>query len=189
MGKSYLGICEDTQKSGKWLQTVTTDEGWYTSKSGSIWRGLNYRVGKDSKGYNSARNFFKSFGDFVEWHRAQVGYTRNWHLDKDLLGDSFVYSKATCCLLPPELNVLMQGVGSWRRGVFVGASYFKRDNNWRAYGNDFYKQVHLGYYPTQQEAHKAWCLDKANRIESYDKSELAGFIIEALEKLVDSLRH
>lgn len=188
MGKLYLGICEDTFKDGKWLQTVTTPSGYYTTRSGSIWRGLKCRLKKSSNAYKGGGLYFPTFDDFVVWHQNQLGYNNDWHLDKDLFGDSNIYSKHTCCLLPPKLNVLMQGVGSWKRGELVGASFFKRDGNWRAYGNDYYKQVHLGYHQTQQEAHKAWCLDKADRIESYDKSELTGRITEALEKLVDSLR-
>lgn len=188
MGKSYLGICEDTKRKGVWVQTLSMPEGDYNTLSGSVWRGLKHRTKKTVKAYADSRNDFSGFQHFVEWHRKQDGYNLGWHLDKDLFGDSNSYSELTCCLLPPELNTLMQGVGSWKRGELVGASYFKRDGNWRAYGYDYYKQVHLGYHQTQQEAHRAWCLDKANRIESYDKSNLTGKITEALEKLVDSLR-
>lgn len=188
MGKLYLGICKDVYRDGKWLQTVVVPEGYYTSYSGSVWRGLKYRLKKDSKAYKGGLLCFQTFNDFVVWHQNQLGYNRGWHLDKDLFGDYSIYSKYTCCLLPPDLNVLLQGVGSWKRGELVGSSFFKRDSNWRAYGNDHYKQVHLGYYDTQQEAHRAWCLDKANRIEAYDKSELQGRIKSQLEILVDRLR-
>lgn len=188
MGKSYLGTCEDVYKNGKWVQTETTAVGVYNTRSGSIWRGLRCRTKKTSKAYAEASNDFEDFQSFVEWHRDQVGYDLGWHLDKDLFGNGNSYSPETCCLLPGKLNVLMQGIGSWKRGELVGASFFKRDGTWRAYGNDYYRQVHLGYYQTQQEAHAAWCLDKADRIEFYDKSGLTGKIKEVLEKLVDSLR-
>lgn len=188
MGKLYLGICEDTKRKGVWVQTLCVPEGDYNTLSGSIWRGLKARLRKLNTSYQAYENGFGDFQIFCEWNRSQVGYGMGWHLDKDLLTDSLEYGPETCCLLPPELNVLMQGVGSWKRGELVGASYWKRDGNWRACGNDFYKHVHLGYHDTQEEAHKAWRLDKANRIESYDKTNLPEKVVKALEKLVDKLR-
>ncbi|AMR57871.1 hypothetical protein vB_PsyM_KIL4_0147 [Pseudomonas phage vB_PsyM_KIL4] len=187
MGKSYLGTCEDVYKNGKWVQTETTAVGVYNTHSGSIWRGLRCRTKKTSKAYAEVSNDFEDFQSFVEWHRAQIGYDLGWHLDKDLFGDGSSYSSEMCCLLPGKLNVLMQGIGSWKRGELVGASYFKRDSNWRAYGNDFYSQVHLGYHKTQEEAHRAWKVDKAQRIKEYDKTGLTQEIVESLEKLVDTL--
>lgn len=165
MGKSYLGVCEDVYRDGKWLQTETTVVGVYNTRSGSIWRGLKCRTKKIATGYAESTNDFADFQHFVEWHRSQAGYDLSWHLDKDLLGDGKRYSPATCCLLPPTLNVLMQGVGSWKRGEKVGASYYKRDDNWRAYGNTADEQVHLGYFTTQDEAHRQWKADKAARIK------------------------
>lgn len=188
MGKSYLGVCEDAKRNGLWVQTLSVPEGDYNTLSGSIWRGVKARIRKPKSSYEVYTIGFNSFQEFVEWHKSQPGYGEGWHLDKDLLSSELTYSPYTCCLLPADLNVLMQGIGSWKRGEMVGSSYFKRDGNWRAYGNDFYKQVHLGYHDTQEAAHKAWKLDKASRIEAYPKDGLSGKIQNALKNLVDRLR-
>lgn len=187
MGKSYLGICEDVYRNGKWLQTETTAMGVYNTRSGSIWRGLQYRTKKATKGYAESTNDFVDFQHFAVWHRSQVGYDLGWHLDKDLLGDGNSYSPDTCCLLPGTLNVLMQGIGSWKRGEKVGASHYKRDDNWRAYGNDFYEQVHLGYFKTQDEAHWQWKLDKAARIKGACDMLLPLHVSDGINNLIKQL--
>jgi hypothetical protein len=81
----------------------------------------------------------------------------------------------------------MQGIGSWKRGEKVGASYYKRDDNWRAYGNDFYEQVHLGYFATQEEAHWQWKLDKAARIKVAFDMHLSHHIETGVNTLINQL--
>ncbi len=186
MGKSYLGICEDVYRNGKWLQTETTAMGAYNTRSGSLWRGLNVRLKRTKGSYVASTNDFKDFQVFTEWYRSQAGYDLGWHLDKDLLG-SGSYSEETCCLLPPTLNVLMQGIGSWKRGDKVGASYMKSRGKWRAYGNDYYSQVHLGHFDTQEQAHRQWKLDKAQRIKEACTMVLPLHVSQAVNSLIKQL--
>lgn len=42
------------------------------------------------------------FDNFLIWY--QENYVEGWHLDKDVLGGSNLYSPETCCFLPPYLN-------------------------------------------------------------------------------------
>ena len=60
--------------------------------------------------YIGAENHFKSFGDFVEWNRGQVGYAKGYELDADILKNgSKRYSADRCLLIPPALNRFIQG--------------------------------------------------------------------------------
>lgn len=188
MVKLYLGIRDDVMVNGNWVQTYTVEEGVYNTRSGSIWRGLKARINKAAKAYAGCSICFESFNEFCNWNRMQYGYMDGWELDKDLLSGYFVYSQSTCCLIPSKLNNLMQGVGSWKRGELVGASFFKRDGNWRAYGNDNYKQVHLGYHNSQVSAHNAWRVHKASKLAEFNLSELPDDLQKALQRLIYDLR-
>lgn len=42
------------------------------------------------------------FDNFLLWY--QENYVQGWHLDKDILGGSNLYSPKTCCFLPPYVN-------------------------------------------------------------------------------------
>ena len=189
MGKLYKGICDDIKVDGKWVQTYTTFDGVYNTISGSVWRGLVARNKKSSNAYKNCKIGFEGFQSFCEWNMCQPGYGAGWHLDKDLLSDSTVYSAETCCLLPPKLNVLMQGVGSWKRGEQVGACFYKRDNCWRAYGNSAYKQIHLGYCETRNEAHLRWRLHKAELLQDYNSCDLPPRLYTALQVLIENLQN
>ena len=53
----------------------------------------------------------------------------------------------------------MRNRGPTRRNTsgFKGVHYFKRDENWRAYITASKKTRHLGYFPTPELAHEAYC--------------------------------
>lgn len=106
----------------------------------------------------------------MEWSRKQHGYGLDgYQIDKDLFWDKHIYSEQTCCFIPKNLNILMQGIGTWRNGELTGASLDKRckSQKWRATGFENYKQVWLGVYSTQIEAHNQWKLHKAGVLEKY----------------------
>lgn len=156
----YLGQCDEIKRNDRWLQTISTADGYYQTRSGQLWRGIKCRLGK--KGYKDVRLGFKDFQDFAEWcHSQPEFYLDGYHLDKDILGDSTIYSRGSCCFIPYSLNVVMQGIGSFRKGEKVGASYFKRDDCWRAYCFVDGQQIHLGYHGTQEAAHNEWRKYKA----------------------------
>lgn len=62
--------------------------------------------------------------NFNKWFRSE--FVIGWQLDKDLLGDSTMYSEETCCFLPAELNSLIV-VKDKNDGLPSGV-YFKRSH-------------------------------------------------------------
>lgn len=156
----YLGICDEVIRDGLWLQTVSVNSGYYQTRSGQLWRGIICRLNKGA--YSEVAMNFSGYQEFANWcHSQEEFYLEDHHLDKDLIGNSFEYSPTTCCFIPASLNVLLQGVGSFRRGEMVGSSFSKRNSCWRGYCNIDGTQLHLGYFGTQQEAHLAWCKKKS----------------------------
>lgn len=94
--------------------------GSYTMKThpivDSAWRAMLKRcysdeVQKVSKSYRgcSVHPDWHNFQVFAEWYTKQEGYGLGFDLDKDLIvKGNKVYSEWTCCLLPREINSLLQ---------------------------------------------------------------------------------
>ena len=101
---------------------------------------------------------FKSYEYFYEWCHKQVGFNKEWHLDKDLLiKGNKVYSEDTCVFLPSEINSLLTKREALRGKHLIGVSWCKKANAFKASVNkNKGKQEHLGYFKTELEAFKAY---------------------------------
>lgn len=56
---------------------------------------------------------FKSYKYFYDWCQFQKGFgLHGWQLDKDLLGDGFLYSEGNCVFIPQRLNSFFKTKGS-----------------------------------------------------------------------------
>ncbi len=105
---------------------------------------------------------FKSYEYFYEWCHKQVGFNKEWHLDKDLLiKGNKVYSEDTCVFLPSEINSLLTKREALRGEHLIGVSWCKKANAFKASVNkNKGKQEHLGYFKTEIEAFKAYKIAK-----------------------------
>ena len=105
---------------------------------------------------------FKSYEYFYEWCHKQVGFNKEWHLDKDLLiKGNKVYSEDTCVFLPSEINSLLTKREALRGEHLIGVSWCKKANAFKASVNkNKGKQEHLGYFNTELEAYNAYKIAK-----------------------------
>ena len=101
---------------------------------------------------------FKSYEYFYEWCHKQVGFNKEWHLDKDLLiKGNKVYSEYTCVFIPQEINSLLVKSTALRGKHLIGVSWCKKANAFKASVNkNKGKQEHLGYFKTELEAYNAY---------------------------------
>ena len=101
---------------------------------------------------------FKSYEYFYEWCQKQIGFNKEWHLDKDLLIKSNkVYSEDTCVFLPSEINSLLTKREASRGEHLIGVSWCKKANAFKAsVSKNKGGQKHLGYFKTEIEAFKAY---------------------------------
>lgn len=126
------------------------------------------------------------FSNFRKWMEKQ-----DWEgkcLDKDLLvyGNK-VYSPDTCIFISHEVNSLLLKSDGTRGVLPLGVRYTKKSKGMLNERTKPYsaqvtnrrenkKYVHLGYFSTPEEAHKAWQLGKCELIISvakhYDKSSI-----------------
>ena len=110
---------------------------------------------------------FKSYEYFYEWCHKQVGFNKEWHLDKDLLiKGNKVYSEDTCVFLPSEINSLLTKREALRGEHLIGVSWCKKANAFKASVNkNKGKQEHLGYFNTEIEAFNAYKTTKESFVK------------------------
>lgn len=190
----YGGICEDVIKDGVYLQTYSGNDGvWNSTRSGGIWRGLKDRIKKSS--YKDVVILFEDYQHYARWCNTQEEYFLSdehgyYNIDKDILGDGKTYSEETCIFIPTYLNSILQGVGSCKRGESVGSSYYERDRNWRSYIVKDNRQISLGKFGSQEEAHIAWRFYKAKIVKEYlHENNVTLKIQNALLSLCDYLEN
>lgn len=106
---------------------------------------------------NSCCDLFLRFSDFKVWMKTQ-----DWEgkvLDKDLLGGGLkFYSPETCVFIPKYLNNAIQRFPRGRNLMGVEDSYKGLPKKYKAIIADFTtkKNVNLGYFDSEEDAHRAW---------------------------------
>ena len=96
-----------------------------------------------------------NFQNFADWYVKHEFSGLGYQVDKDLLvsGNS-VYSPDNCCLLPKEINSKIQTSNS--RTKLVGTTLHKVSGRWQSQIRVDGKQLFLGTFDTQIEAHLAY---------------------------------
>lgn len=103
------------------------------------------------------------FENFYEWLHDQENFEKwyngeRWAVDKDILvKGNKIYSPDTCCLVPPNVNILFTKCNNSRGDYPIGIYYNKQINKYHAslsmnilYGKKYIRQ--LGDYPTAKDA-------------------------------------
>lgn len=133
-----------------------------------------------------------TFSNFKKWMEQQ-----NWEgkqLDKDILGNGKLYSPETCCFIDQATNKFLTD-NKARRGKYkVGVTFHKRDQVFVAQGCCYnykdgkYKNNHLGYFDSEEDAHMAWLLFKLKQsrviAEHQSDKKVAKAIVERFERLL-----
>lgn len=111
------------------------------------------------------------YSNFQKWFDNH--YIEGYHLDKDLLQEGVenkIYSADTCIFIPHALNSFFTNTHSTNKSGYIGASWYKKYNNWRAsisvydHENKTKKYKHLGYFDDIIDASNAY--KKARQIEA-----------------------
>lgn len=124
-----------------------------------------------------------SFENFLEWYKSNGGIDNpTFVLDKDILfKGNKLYSKETCCLVPPQINRLViipkqreYPLGVTRKGEKYLAQIVERG-----------QKVGLGTYDTKEEAHEVYISHKRKEIarvaaQFYDQGHISKRVYDAL---------
>ena len=130
---------------------------------------------------------FKSYEYFYEWCHKQVGFNKEWHLDKDLLiKGNKVYSESTCVFIPQEINKVLVKRGALRGEHLIGVSWNKKANAFVArVSKNKGKSEHLGYFNTEIEAFDAYKVAKEAFVKEQAEKYKSQIDIRAYEALMN----
>lgn len=119
------------------------------------------------------------FQVYAAWHDKQiVSDLLSYDVDKDILvKGNKVYSEATCVMIPPELNYLLQNNKSTRGDTPVGVSFMKECGKYRATIKMHGKRRHLGRFTTPELAFAKYKLVKEEYIK-FKANEYRNYISE-----------
>lgn len=123
---------------------------------------------------------WKYFSNFKAWMETQDWQGK--HLDKDLLvvGNK-IYGPDTCYFVDPEVNLFIVEKNKTKGLYATGVDFHK--GRFRARGfNSQKRNVHLGYFDTEQEAHDAWKVNKSKEAFILAHKQTDSKVKEALLK-------
>lgn len=124
---------------------------------------------------------WKIFSNFKRWMIQQDW--NNKQLDKDILGDSTLYSEATCVFITSELNKFLTGADAIRGKLPIGVSADNKSDGFLATCcNPFTnKQERLGVFATADTAHEAWRAKKHQHALKYASQHSDSRVAQVLE--------
>jgi hypothetical protein len=101
-----------------------------------------------------------TFSNFKLWMETQDWQGKE--LDKDIIGDGYLYSPEYCCFVSRDLNNFLTDSNAKRGSTMIGVSFYKRSGKYDAMiRNPFTKKLeHLGSHIDEDSAHRAWLLRK-----------------------------
>ena len=135
----------------------------YKEKAYKIWNDMlarcySYNVKHKHPTYQSCIccDDWRYYSNFKKWFDEQP-YRDGYHLDKDILiQDNKVYSPNTCCFVPSYINSLIVYKSKNNGDLMRGVSKEKGQKSYRASCCVNKRNIHLGSFKTEKEAHEAY---------------------------------
>lgn len=143
-------------------------------KEYSVWNGVRHRCYNENirhltPSYQEAEmsENFKRYSYFKDWCHNQIGFDQDgWQLDKDILvKGNKLYSEATCCFVPPEINTLILKADRIRGKYPIGVYEDKQAGKFKVRISVEGKQKHVGRYYCEKEAFYAYKVAKEQYIK------------------------
>lgn len=120
------------------------------------------------------------FSNFKAWMQEQDYIGKE--LDKDILSfNTKIYSKETCCFIDVGLNRLLNKNKAQRGEYPLGVSWNSKSQKYQAHcRNGKGKTINLGLFDNELDAHKVYCIYKANLFISLANLQANILVKEAL---------
>lgn len=98
---------------------------------------------------------WKIFSNFNRWFKEQ--HIEGYQIDKDILFfNNKIYSSDTCIFIPSWINLFVTANDKSRGKYKIGVNFDKASNKFRAKCSVNSKQIMLGLFDNEEEAHVAW---------------------------------
>ena len=162
-GVGFLG-------SGKYKRTVNGK----ATAAYQYWRGMFNRC--YDEGYLKKRPTYRGCTVCDEWHNFQVFakwlykqefIKSGYELDKDiLLKGNRIYSPETCCLVPRQINTVLNNCAASRGSLPQGVDTCSVVGKYRARVRISGKNTELGVFDTIESAYKAYKKAKEDNVKN-----------------------
>lgn len=124
------------------------------------------------------------FSNFLKFFNEE--YKEGSQLDKDILiKGNKLYSKNTCCFVPPKINSIIETSKKIRGKHLIGVYYDKSKNKFRAFCSIDNKAKCLGNFDTEIDAFYCYKTFKENHIKEIAKNYYKNNMIS--EKIYNAL--
>ena len=163
-------------------------------KEYSIWNGVRHRCYNENirhltPSYQEAEmsENFKRYSYFKDWCHNQIGFDQDgWQLDKDILvKGNKLYSEATCCFVPPEINTLILKADRIRGKYPIGVYEDKQAGKFKVRISVEGKQKHVGRYYCEKEAFYAYKVAKEQYIKEVANKWKGQIDVRVYEALIN----
>ena len=150
----------------------TRDENGKVLKEYSIWKRMLERC-YDSKSQRNRSSYigcevsenFKSFEYFSNWCRNQIGFNKDFELDKDLLvSNNKIYSEENCVFLPKLINSSIAKRGNKKYGE-MGVRVRENSKKFKAEIRCSSIDRHLGVFDSREQAFLAYKSARENYVK------------------------
>lgn len=143
-----------------------------------VWKGMLRRCYSDrfkekNKSYESCSVHpdWHNFQNFADWYLNHEFYGLGYELDKDILVQgNRVYSSTTCCLVPRQLNLLIQKPQKKSNKLPVGVTKAARGGKYMARIRMYGKYKSLGNFETPELAGKKYKEKKESYVREVVRS-------------------
>ena len=154
-----LKTIEELRVGGKNKQKQVWKCPYYSKWKGMLRRCYSKKVHVKQPTYKDCTvcDIWLTFSNFKDWMIKQ-----DWtgmELDKDLLLEgNRVYSPETCVFVSKIVNGFIKDTGCARGEYLIGCNWYEHRKKFKSQCNDPFnkKQVYLGYFYSEIEAHLAW---------------------------------
>ena len=164
-----------------------------------ISRHIWYSMMKEHHGFNSdgKSNVVDEWRDYLafeKWYDAYPSNGDNYLLNTTILGyGSLMHSPDTCCLVPPEIDLLAYDLKDSPEAYAADVVFEDNRGKYRVYVRVGGRRVRLGSFDTRAAARREWQRDRKRRMEivlANNKNKIALDVYHALasmiERIVDS---
>lgn len=138
----------------------------------------------------SAAEEWHLFSNFKRWMETQDWEGKD--LDKDIIEpDNKIYGPDFCVFVDPSINTLLLNANASRGKYKIGVCYIEKKGKFKSQIKKHGKKLFLGYYDTEDEAHKAYIKSKSDHLKEIAKSQtekIMNGLIRHAERLDLSIR-
>lgn len=129
---------------------------------------INYEGVEVDERWHNFTNYYNDIKYIVGYKEYQERKTKiKFHIDKDIIGNSKLYSINSCCFIPQEINIFFSKMPCNNNSGFKGVVWDKDRNKWLAQYRHKTKKILYKRFDALNDAKKAYFEIKFKCLQDY----------------------